>query len=259
MIYGGISIDSSPSGPLICTVDMGCVLVPLPLVEGATMLKVTPCGTDSGAEPIFDWHGEVVVKVLDTEVRANAGSRKVGIESECCCVKGPDANWAHRRRAGANMMLMLQQRSWRRFLEKLPTIYRLSHPESRDTARRSGCGFRADPRWHFLLPSLHNTNFRPSWRRRCTIAALHCLDVPTTVSLRTLQLSTHQLTPHRLTSAASSHLDTAFTKLLADKRPGNHLSLTTGLSATADADEFLRRLSLSTCPTSFLLHSCSPK
>jgi hypothetical protein len=83
LMYAGICIDNSPSGPLMCTVDMGCDLVPLPLVEGAVMLNVTPCGTDSGAEPILDWHGEVVVKVLDTAGSANAGNRNVGIESDC--------------------------------------------------------------------------------------------------------------------------------------------------------------------------------
>jgi hypothetical protein len=66
---------------------------------------VTPCGIVSGAEPILDWHGEVVVKFLGTEGLANAGSRKVGIESEFW-VAGFDANCAHRRRAGANMLVM---------------------------------------------------------------------------------------------------------------------------------------------------------
>jgi hypothetical protein len=223
------------------------------------MLTVTPCGTDSGAEPIFDWHGEVVVKVLDTEGRANAGSRKVGIDSECCCIEGLDANWAHRRRAGANMMLMLQQSVLAQISGEAAHAFRLSHPKSRDTARRSGCGFRADARPRFLLPSLHNTNFQPSWRKYCTIAAVHCFDSSVTVSLRILQPSTHQLTPHRLTSAAGSHLDTAVTKFLPDKRPGNHLPLTIGLSAAGDSDELLWRLFFSACSTSFLLHSCSPK
>ena len=47
-------------------------------------MNETPWGTESGAEPIFDWHGEVVVKVRDVEGLAKAGNRKVGIESECC-------------------------------------------------------------------------------------------------------------------------------------------------------------------------------
>lgn len=90
----------------MCTVDMACVLVPLPFAEGATMLSVTPCGTESGREPILDWHGEVVVKFLDAGVRKSAGKRNVGIESDGC-TEGRDAHWAHRRRAGANMVLML--------------------------------------------------------------------------------------------------------------------------------------------------------
>lgn len=75
-------------------------------MEGATILKVTPCGIDSGAEPIFDWHGNVVVKAREAAGRANAGNRKVGMES-FCELEGFAAHWAHRRRAGANMVLML--------------------------------------------------------------------------------------------------------------------------------------------------------
>jgi hypothetical protein len=185
LIYVGICIDSSPSGPLICTVDIGCVLVPLPFVEGAIMLNVTPCGTDSGAEPILDWHGEDVVKVLDTAGRANAGSRKVGIDSDCCA-EAPHANWVHRRRAGANMVLMLLRWSWRRFLEKLPTLSRLSHPESRDSAKRSaGCAAPSMPTSERALcssPPLFNTNLPPSWRRLCTIYAVPRFDLLTPVS-----------------------------------------------------------------------------
>lgn len=84
LMYGGISMESSPRGPLTCTVDIGCVLDPLPFAEGAIMLRVTPEGTDSGAEPIFEWHGEVVVKVLGFEGRADAGSRKDGVFAEGC-------------------------------------------------------------------------------------------------------------------------------------------------------------------------------
>lgn len=47
------------------------------------MLSVTPCGTESGAEPIFDCHGEVVVKFRDAGLLANAGNRNVGMESDC--------------------------------------------------------------------------------------------------------------------------------------------------------------------------------
>jgi hypothetical protein len=41
------------------------------------------------------------------------------------------------------MVLMLLRWSWRRFLEKLPSLSRgLSHPESRDSAQCSGSAFR---------------------------------------------------------------------------------------------------------------------
>ena len=43
--------------------------------------KVTPWGTESGADPIFDWHGVVVVKVRNAADFENAGNMKVGIES----------------------------------------------------------------------------------------------------------------------------------------------------------------------------------
>jgi hypothetical protein len=100
-----MSIESSPSGPLICTVDNACVLDDLTFADGSKILNVTPCGIVSGAEPILDWHGEVVVKFLGTDGLANAGNRKVGIESELLAV-GLDAHCAHRRRAGANMVVM---------------------------------------------------------------------------------------------------------------------------------------------------------
>jgi hypothetical protein len=47
------------------------------------ILKVTPWGIVSGAEPILDWHGEVVVKVLNVEGFTNAGNKNAGINSEC--------------------------------------------------------------------------------------------------------------------------------------------------------------------------------
>jgi hypothetical protein len=101
------------------------------------MFNVTPSGIESGAEPIFDWHGEVVVKALDVEDFANAGSRKLGIELEHG-FEGFAAHWAHRRRAGANMVLILAVV----FLAQIsgvagPLIYRLSQPKSRDSARGS--------------------------------------------------------------------------------------------------------------------------
>lgn len=45
------------------------------------MLNVTPGGMESGAEPIFDWHGVVVAKVLARVGEWKAGRRKVGIDS----------------------------------------------------------------------------------------------------------------------------------------------------------------------------------
>ena len=102
-MYGGISMDSSPSGPLTCTVLVDCVLAPFaPAAFEGTTLKVTPGGTESGSDPILDSHRAVVVKVLGA---ANRGRRNVGIESA-----GEDdlaMACAHRRRAGANMVWVL--------------------------------------------------------------------------------------------------------------------------------------------------------
>jgi hypothetical protein len=47
-------MESSPSGPLTCTVDMACTLEFLALAEGATTWNVTPWGTESGNDPILD-------------------------------------------------------------------------------------------------------------------------------------------------------------------------------------------------------------
>jgi hypothetical protein len=153
-----MSIESSPNGPLICTVDIACVLVPLFFVEGDIMLNVTPSGIDSGAEPIFDWHGEVVVKALGDWDLANAGSKKLGIDSEHG-FEGFDAHWAHRRRAGANMVLVLAAM----LLAQISgCTFRLSHLMSRDSARGSGCDFPI---------SLHTSNLQPTIRRSlCTIS-----------------------------------------------------------------------------------------
>jgi hypothetical protein len=116
------------------------------------MLSVTPSGIESGAEPIFDWHGEVVVKALGAEDLANAGSKKLGIESEHV-LEGFDTHWAHRRRAGANMVLMLAAM----FLAQISggTIS-LSHLKSRDSARGSGCAF-----------PIHSTSFQPQIQTSC--------------------------------------------------------------------------------------------
>jgi hypothetical protein len=121
---------------------MACTRVPLLFLDGGVISKVTPGGMESGMEPILDWHDEVVVKVLDAEPCANAGSRKMGIES-VCCVEGRDTNWAHRRRAGANMMVMLAvmllaQISGVAFQASENV---LSHLKSRDRATCSSCDF----------------------------------------------------------------------------------------------------------------------
>lgn len=73
-------MESSPRGPLICTVDMACVLVPLALDEGTTTFNVTPWGTESGADPILDRHGEVVANVL------GANSRGAEEDFEACAM-----------------------------------------------------------------------------------------------------------------------------------------------------------------------------
>lgn len=99
-----MAIESSPSGPLMCTVDMACTLALLALAEGATTWKVTPWGIESGKDPILDWHDAVEVKVLVSAGLENTGSRKVGIES-LLWLEAFAKLWAHRRRAGANMLI----------------------------------------------------------------------------------------------------------------------------------------------------------
>jgi len=97
-------MESSPSGPLICTVDIDCTRDPLSFAEGAITLKVTPWGIESGADPILDWHDVVLVKVLCCDGLENAGKRKVGIASE----DGIGAFTrlrAHRCRTGANIFV----------------------------------------------------------------------------------------------------------------------------------------------------------
>lgn len=102
LMYGGISIDISPSGPLTCTVLIDCALAPLPpIVFGGITLKVTLGGTESGRDPILDSHRAVVVKVLGAAHRSrrNFGIGSVGVvDFAMAC--------AHRRRAGANMVWM---------------------------------------------------------------------------------------------------------------------------------------------------------
>lgn len=83
---------------------MACVLWPgfCALLSGANTLNVTPGGTERGADPIFDRHGEVVLNVRSAADLENAGKRKVGTESEEAFVDFAML-WAHRRLAGANM------------------------------------------------------------------------------------------------------------------------------------------------------------
>lgn len=102
--YGGISIDSSPNGPLTCTVLDDCVLAPLPPVAfGGITLKATPGGIESGSDPILDSHRAVVVKV---RVAVNRGKRNVGIESVAEGID-PAIACAHLRRAGENMLSLV--------------------------------------------------------------------------------------------------------------------------------------------------------
>lgn len=113
-MYGGISIDNSPSGPLTCTVLAACTLAPFaPAPFGAIILNSTPGGTESGSDPILELHRAVEVKVLGA---ANRGRRKVGSESAAGEDELASAS-AHRRRAGANMMWMWTSGCWRSFWE----------------------------------------------------------------------------------------------------------------------------------------------
>lgn len=113
LMYGGISIDSSPSGPLTCTVLAACALAPFPpTFFGVITLKVTSGGTERGSDPTLDSHRALEVKVLDA---ANRGRRNVGIESAAGDVDFAMA-CAHRRRAGANMVWAWTIECWRKFL-----------------------------------------------------------------------------------------------------------------------------------------------
>jgi hypothetical protein len=68
-------------------------------------LKVTSGGIDSGAEPILDWHAEVVAKVLDAAGAWKAGNRKAGMESEVA-IEAEARRWTHRRCAGTNIVVV---------------------------------------------------------------------------------------------------------------------------------------------------------
>jgi hypothetical protein len=97
-------MESSPSGPLICTVDMAFVRAPLPFTEGALTLKVTPGGIDSGAEPILDWHGAVEANPRAVAGCWKAGTRNSGIDSVVCGEAASKLR-AQRRRAVENMVV----------------------------------------------------------------------------------------------------------------------------------------------------------
>jgi hypothetical protein len=64
LTYDGMGMESSPRGPVMCTVDMACTRDALARADGALTVNVTFGGMESGAEPILDWHGEVVAKPL---------------------------------------------------------------------------------------------------------------------------------------------------------------------------------------------------
>jgi hypothetical protein len=110
-MYGGISNDSSPNGPLMYAVLADMALAPFTAPLGAMMLSSTPGGTESGSDPILELHRADDVKDLGA---ANRGRRKVGIESAAGEDELASAS-AHRRRAGANMMWMWTAGCWRSF------------------------------------------------------------------------------------------------------------------------------------------------
>jgi len=156
LTYGGMPIESSPSGPLICTVDIACTREALAFAEGEITWKVTPWGTESGRDPIFDWHGVVVVKVLYGTGLANAGSRKASMES-LGWIDAFVRLWAHRRRAEENMVvntcncsrenfprlrisscrLLIRCRWWGRIGSAASTSPRSNFPASFNTAKLS--------------------------------------------------------------------------------------------------------------------------
>ena len=83
LMYAGIVMLIFPFGPVISTTDSGsCRLMFRPWRFGAAFMtvKVTSGGSESGARPILDGHGEVVEKweVCAGVGRAKAGTRKVG-------------------------------------------------------------------------------------------------------------------------------------------------------------------------------------
>ena len=99
-----------PSGPLMCTVDIGCVLLILPLFPclGIITLNVTSGGIDSGAFPIFDRRGDEVAKLLNGEAGWKAGRRNEGRDTELFEVEVVVTHCAQRRRTGPNMAVVFR-------------------------------------------------------------------------------------------------------------------------------------------------------
>ena len=99
-----------PSGPLMCTVDVGCVLLILPLFPclGVITLNVTSGGIDSGAFPIFDRRGDEVAKLLNGEAGWKAGRRNEGRDTELFEVEVIVTHCAQRRRTGPNMAVVFR-------------------------------------------------------------------------------------------------------------------------------------------------------
>lgn len=133
LMYGGISIDISPSGPLTCTVLIDCDLAPFPPTAfGGITLNVTLGGTESGSDPILDSHRAVVVKVLG---RRNLGIDSTGVlELEMAC--------AHRRRAGANMVWMWAIGCWPKDLGGRPRSCEVAEFSPTSLVMNSSCVMR---------------------------------------------------------------------------------------------------------------------
>ena len=99
-----------PSGPLMCTVDVGCVLLILPLLPCLCVitLNVTSGGIDSGAFPIFDRRGDEVAKLLNEEAGWKAGRRNKGRDTELFEVEVVVTHCAQCRRAGPNIAVVFR-------------------------------------------------------------------------------------------------------------------------------------------------------
>ena len=80
-------------------------------------MNVTPGGTDSGAEPILDWHGEVDAKPRAAAGPWKAGRRKRGSES-VFGGEGASKLRAQRRRAVENIVRFVDNAVGVSFLER---------------------------------------------------------------------------------------------------------------------------------------------